>query len=290
MKIIAKKINNPMLNQEQKMQLREEFRNFDHGGEEDLSVVNYAVMMDMFAEAPVAKKAEEEAKKIARKIAKKSLLEFSDGGLTLIYKLINKKVPPDERTKIYDRLMEPDVEAEVKKLALNLVSMTKFSLMSEAVSKFVKEREDRKVTELLGTKENNGPLMNHYLKLKMSVQQNKQEKAEAISQIPEEGKTKIGGKNMEKVLEEKEQHPKGTTREWHRATKELEAPAPPPPKISLMHFVQPPPHLLSSQPPPLDAVAPWPATVTTLPCHFPQHINPRDDSLISFEVRTIAPT
>ena len=161
------------------MQLREEFRNFEHGGEEDLSVVNYEVMMDTFAEAPRAKKAEEEAKKITN--IPQSLLEFSDDGLTLIYKLINKKVPPDKRTKIYDRLMEPDVEAEVKKVALNLVSMTKFSLKSEAVSKFVKKREDRKVTELRRTMEKNGPLMNWYLELKMTAQQNKRKKAEAGS-------------------------------------------------------------------------------------------------------------
>ena len=87
MKNIAMQINNPMLNPEQKRLLREEFRKFDHGRENDLSGVNREVMMDKFAESRSrAKKVEEEAKKITD--IPQNLLEFSDDGLTLIYNLI----------------------------------------------------------------------------------------------------------------------------------------------------------------------------------------------------------
>ena len=43
-----------------------------------------------------------------------NLLEFKDDGMTLIYRLINKQVAQEMRTQIYDRLMEPDVDAEVE--------------------------------------------------------------------------------------------------------------------------------------------------------------------------------
>merc|ERR1711874_828517 len=61
---------------------------------------------------------------------------------TLINRLINKKIDQEKRTQIYDRLMEPDVDADVKNLALQLISITKFTLMKERVEQFIKEREE----------------------------------------------------------------------------------------------------------------------------------------------------
>ena len=56
MKKIAKKIINPSLNQEQKNLLKEEFRNFDHGGANDLSGVDYEALMDKFVDPNLADK------------------------------------------------------------------------------------------------------------------------------------------------------------------------------------------------------------------------------------------
>ena len=47
-------------------------------------------------------------------------------------RLINKKLPADMRTSIYERLMEPDIDVEVKNLAIQLTALTKFNLMEEA--------------------------------------------------------------------------------------------------------------------------------------------------------------
>ena len=54
MKKIAKKIINPALNQEQKRLLKEEFRNFDHGGANDLSGVDYEGLIDKFVNPNLA--------------------------------------------------------------------------------------------------------------------------------------------------------------------------------------------------------------------------------------------
>ena len=56
-------------------------------------------------------------------------------------RLINKKLPADMRTSIYERLMEPDIDVEVKNLAIQLTALTKFNLMEEAVKTFKENKE-----------------------------------------------------------------------------------------------------------------------------------------------------
>ena len=137
-----------------------------------------------------------------------NILEFSDNGMTLINRLINKKIDQEKRTQIYDRLMEPDVDADVKNLALQLISITKFTLMKERVEQFIKEKEEAVILEaqrkedmvkrkekqaadaekrkdwawsmkqkLNETKEKNERLMKRDLMLKMRAKQRKGEKA-----------------------------------------------------------------------------------------------------------------
>ena len=45
------------------------------------------------------------------------------------------------RTSIYKRLMEPDIDVEVKNLAIQLTTLTKFNLMEEAVKTFKENKE-----------------------------------------------------------------------------------------------------------------------------------------------------
>ena len=137
-----------------------------------------------------------------------NILEFSDNGMTLINRLINKKIDQEKRTQIYDRLMEPDVDADVKNLALQLISITKFTLMKERVEQFIKEKEEAVIAEaqrkeemikrkekqaldaekrkdwawnmkqkLNETKEKNERLMKRDLMLKMRAKQRKGERA-----------------------------------------------------------------------------------------------------------------
>jgi hypothetical protein len=39
------------------------------------------------------------------------VLGFTDGGMTLVMRLIDKKVPAETQAKIFDFLMEPDMDA-----------------------------------------------------------------------------------------------------------------------------------------------------------------------------------
>ena len=57
-------------------------------------------------------------------------------------RLINKKLPADMRTSIYERLMEPDIDVEVKNF--QLTALTKFNLMEEAVKTFKENKELKK--------------------------------------------------------------------------------------------------------------------------------------------------
>ena len=156
------------------------------------------------AEQRRAKKAAEDLKNDIPE----NILEFSDDGMTLINRLINKKIDQEKRTQIYDRLMEPDVDADVKNLALQLISITKFTLMKERVEQFIKEREEAVVAaarrkeeaikrkekqekdaedrknwawnmkqKLAETKEKNERMMKRDLMLKMRAKQRKGEKA-----------------------------------------------------------------------------------------------------------------
>jgi hypothetical protein len=68
-------------------------------------------------------------------------LGFTDDGMTLIMKLIDKQVPAETRTKIFYRLMEPDVATEVKNLAIQLIPIYKFSLMKDKVADFNNKRK-----------------------------------------------------------------------------------------------------------------------------------------------------
>ena len=45
------------------------------------------------------------------------------------------------RTSIHERLMEPDIDVEVKNLAIQLTALTKFNLMEEAAKTFKENKE-----------------------------------------------------------------------------------------------------------------------------------------------------
>merc|ERR1719500_2373711 len=145
------------------------------------------------------------------------------------------KIDQEKRTQIYDRLMEPDVDADVKNLALQLISITKFTLMKERVEQFIKEKEEAVILEaqrkedmvkrkekqaadaekrkdwawnmkqkLNETKEKNERLMKRDLMLKMRAKQRKGEKAFESSgqKLSQEEKQLMRAKEMEKMKEE----------------------------------------------------------------------------------------
>merc|ERR1719228_2358253 len=133
------------------------------------------------------------------------------------------------RTQIYDRLMEPDIDAEIKNLAIELVALTKFTLMAEAVEKFKTDRvtrkemeekrkadmerrrkeaeEDRKnftlnrKNELLANKTKQEKMKKRDLMLKMRAQQRKREGG-AEGALGAEEKAEMRRREMEKMKED----------------------------------------------------------------------------------------
>merc|ERR1719348_1623426 len=67
--------------------------------------------------------------------------------MTLIMKMIDKKIPAEKRTELYDRLMEPDIDAEIKNLAIQLLSTKKSEYLS-TVEDFKKKREEEKLAAI----------------------------------------------------------------------------------------------------------------------------------------------
>jgi len=210
MKKLAQKIVDPELDVVEKRKVMEEFKNFDHGGENDFTKVDYNELIDKFidpnlpdheykptmkallegdldqerknqvieiinchdkeqkakmvkrfksffdrdreekerAEAERAK--ELEAKRLAKLKAKEeeaNLLVFTDDGMSLIMKMLDKKIAREKKTEIYDRLMEPDIDAEIKNVALQMVSLGKQSERVQYVEDFKKRREEEKIAE-----------------------------------------------------------------------------------------------------------------------------------------------
>merc|ERR1712013_833316 len=76
-----------------------------------------------------------------------NLLVFNDDGMTLIMRMLDKKMGREKKTEIYDRLMEPDVDAEIKNVALQMVSLTKQSERVQYVEDFKIRREQEKIAE-----------------------------------------------------------------------------------------------------------------------------------------------
>merc|ERR1712202_40304 len=76
-----------------------------------------------------------------------NVLEFSDDGMTLVMRMLDKKIPREKKTEIYDRLMEPDVDAEIKNLAIQMISLNKNTERIQCVEDFKKRREDEKAAE-----------------------------------------------------------------------------------------------------------------------------------------------
>lgn len=211
MKKLAQRIVDPELDQGEKRKLMNEFKNYDHGGENDFSAVNYNELIDKFLDPdlpdheykPTMKallegdldqdrknqvvniinchdkeqkanmvkrfkssfekdkeeKEKAEAEKAAEILARQkraaekaaelkiNLLEFSDDGMTLIMRMLDKKIPREKKTEIYDRLMEPDVDAEIKNLAIQMISLTKNTERNQYVEDFKKRREDERLAE-----------------------------------------------------------------------------------------------------------------------------------------------
>jgi len=96
------------------------------------------------AAAKLAKQKEKENKENELKV---NLLEFSDDGMILVMRMLDKKIPREKKTDIYDRLMEPDVDAEIKNLAIQMISLTKNTERIQCVEDFKKKREDEKRAE-----------------------------------------------------------------------------------------------------------------------------------------------
>merc|ERR1719318_914287 len=67
--------------------------------------------------------------------------------MTLIMRMLDKKIPREKKTEIYDRLMEPDVDAEIKNLAIQMISLTKNTERNQYVEDFKKRREDERLAE-----------------------------------------------------------------------------------------------------------------------------------------------
>ena len=205
MKELAQKIVDPELDIVERRKLKEKFRNFDHGGANDYSEVNYKDLIDKFLdpdlpdhdykptmkalldgdldqdkknmvsaiiscqnkdqkanmvkrfkslfdrekedrERALKERAEAKAaKEKAKSELEANLLKFSDDGMTLIHKFLDKKIPREKKTEIYDRLMEPDIDAEIKNLAIQIVNTTKASERPQLIEDFKKRREEEKI-------------------------------------------------------------------------------------------------------------------------------------------------
>jgi len=205
MKSLAQKIVDPELNISERRKLKEQFRNFDHGGANDYSEVNYKELIDKLLDPnlpdleykPTMKalldgdldqdkknmvsaiiscqnkdqkakmvkrfkslfdrekeekeKAERErleakaAKERAKAELEANLLTFDDDGMTLIYKFLDKNIPREKKTEIYERLMEPDIDAEIKNLAIQIVNSTKAAERPKLIEDFKKRREEEKI-------------------------------------------------------------------------------------------------------------------------------------------------
>merc|ERR1711892_315215 len=94
-----------------------------------------------------AAKMARQAAKVKALEAEANLLEFNDDGMTLIMRMLDKKIQREKKTEIYDRLMEPDVDAEIKNLAIQMISLTKNSERNQYVEDFKKRREDERIAE-----------------------------------------------------------------------------------------------------------------------------------------------
>merc|ERR1712227_724851 len=97
--------------------------------------------------AEKARKAAKAAKEKEKAEMEANLLVFTDDGMTLIMKMINPKIPADKRTQIYDRLMEPDIDAEIKNLAITMLNKKKSEYL-QTVEDFKKQREADKLAEI----------------------------------------------------------------------------------------------------------------------------------------------
>ena len=84
------------------------------------------------------------ARKAARAKMEENLLKFEDDGMTLIEKLLDSKIPVHMKSKVYERLMEQDIHAEMKNLAIKLLESENASKKLELLEDFKKEREVEK--------------------------------------------------------------------------------------------------------------------------------------------------
>ena len=207
MKELAQRIVDPELDITQRRKLKEEFRNFDHGGANDYSDINYKELIDKLLDPnlpdleykPTMKalldgdldqdkknmvstiiscqnkdqkakmvkrfkslfdrekeekeKAEREraeakaAKERAKAELEANLLKFDDDGMTLIYKLVDKKIPREKKTDIYERLMGEDIDADIKNLAIQILNK-KAAEYPQLIEDFKKRREEEKIAAL----------------------------------------------------------------------------------------------------------------------------------------------
>ena len=109
-----------------------------------------------------------------------NLLVFEDDGMTLIMKMIDKKIPAEKRTQLYDRLMEPDIAADIKNLAIQLLS-TKKSEYLNVVENFKKEREEERVAAIKRKEEAAKKKLEEEQAMKESKMKRKQEFSSQIN-------------------------------------------------------------------------------------------------------------
>jgi len=199
MKDLVQRIVDPSLDITKKRELQDQFRNFDHGGDNDYSGIDYKDLIDKLIDPNLpdleykpslkamleggldqekknlvtdiiscqnanqkaqlvrsfkalfdrekeekerAKKGKleaKEAKKRAKAELEANLLKFNDDGMTLINKLLDIKIPNNLKSQIYNRLMEPDIDAEIKNLAIQLLEPD--SERPKLLEEFKKRRE-----------------------------------------------------------------------------------------------------------------------------------------------------
>ena len=134
-------------------------------------------------EAERAKRAKTEAKaakKAARAKMEENLLKFEDDGLTLINKLVDVNIPVHLKSKVYERLMEQDIQAEIKNLAINLLEPENAPRKVQMLEDFKKERELEKIEAAKRKEQEEKQRAEAEIKRKLQKQQQNEEKQKKL--------------------------------------------------------------------------------------------------------------
>ena len=137
------------------------------------------------------------AKKAARAKMEEDLLKFEDDGLQLIMKLLDAKIPVNLKSKIYDRLMEEDIQADIKNLAIQVLEPENASKKFVLLEDFKKEREAEKIKAAQRKEQADKQKAVEEMKRKL-------EKKQQHQLVEEQKKKKIGKESREKEKKKKD--------------------------------------------------------------------------------------